>query len=342
MDTRDAFRAYLRTGDPTELRAAGEATGSAGGYLFPAYWLAELAVTLQQFGSVFRDFTDFSTTHGRPMTAPTANFASAGVVQAEDSGPVAANDRVYGQVSFGDAYTIASGMHQVSFQLEADSGFPIESVITAYAGESIGRKLSALSVNGSGSGQPTGVITAANTQGTAGTVGGAITATGGFITLSAARAVEVNGASTTELASQALSPQTLLAMVQGVDPAYYLPDAEGNGGAKWYMNVASYAAACQVTDTTGQPLIRPNGPRTLHGFPIVIANELPNLTASTLGGPVFGNLSKGMYLRNAGFEVRRLKERYADSAQAGYLGWLRCDSAARDARAFVTVKAAAT
>ena len=62
-----------------------------------------------------------------------------------------------------------------------------------------------------------------------------------------------------------------------MDPAYYDPEPDGTGGAAWYMNATTYAAQCQVTDTAGQPLIRPNGPRILHGFPIVIANELPCL-----------------------------------------------------------------
>ena len=92
----------------------------------------------------------------REMFAPSANFATAGSVEAEDCGPISANDRVYGQVTFPLTPTIASGVHQISFQLEQDSAFPMEDVISAYAAESIGRALASYSVSGTGSGQPMG------------------------------------------------------------------------------------------------------------------------------------------------------------------------------------------
>jgi HK97 family phage major capsid protein len=162
----------VRTGVVTpELRAAGESTGSAGGYAVAPEFLASLAVQLQAFGALFRDFTRFETEQGSPLYAPTANFATAGVVQTEDSGPVVANDRVYGQVAFPVTPTIASGMHQVSMQFLQDSGFPVEDVISAFAAESIGRKLAALSVSGTGSGQPFGVIPIATAQGAASLTG---------------------------------------------------------------------------------------------------------------------------------------------------------------------------
>lgn len=161
------------------------------------------------------------------------------------------------------------------------------------------------------------------------------TTSGGVLSLSAAKAVEIDGASTTELAANALSPTTLRAMIQAVDPAYYL-------GAKWYVNSAQFNSLTGTTDTTGQPLIRPNGPMILWGFPIEIAPEIPNLAASTNGGPIFGNLTRGMYYRDAGFEVIRTDQRFADALAVGWIGYQRCDFAARDARAFVTVKPAAT
>jgi len=331
--TRDeAFTAYLRTGViAPELRAAGEGTGSAGGFVVAPGFHASLAVQLAQYGTLFRDFSRFETSNGNPMFAPTANFATVGVVQVEDSGPVAANDRVYGQVAFPLTPTIASGIHQVSVQVYADSGLPVEDVISGYAAESIGRKMSALSVSGNGIGQPFGVVPIANAQG-AWSAGNS----GGYVALSAAAAIEINGASTTELLAGVPNSASLLKMVTAIDPAYY------DENCKWYFNGAQYSALCSITDTAGQPIMRPNGPRVLHGFPIVIANELPNLAASTTGGPVFGNLTKGVYYRDAGFEVKRLNQRYADVLQVGFLGWHRPDFQARDARAFVTLRPAST
>ena len=62
------------------------------------------------------------------------------------------------------AWTISSGVHQVSIALEEDSGIPVEDVVRDFSAEAIGRELSALSISGTGTSQPLGVMTAANTQ----------------------------------------------------------------------------------------------------------------------------------------------------------------------------------
>jgi HK97 family phage major capsid protein len=329
----DAFRSWMRTGDPSELRAMGVSTGSAGGYLFPPAFYADIAVQLKEYLALARDFTQVETDHGRPVSAPTASVAAAGTILTENTAPVG-NDRTFGQVVL-NSYAFSSGIALLSRQLEQDSAFAPEEYLGAFVAEAIGRALSPFTVAGTGSSQPQGAIVVANTQGSAGTVGGAITAQGGYVSLAAAAPVTVNGTASTELAKNVLSPATIQAMIQAVDPAYY-------GDAKWWFNPVQFAAQAAVTDSQGLPLIRPNGPRELYGWPIEIANEIPNLVASTRGGPVFGSLSKGMYLRTAGLELTLYRERWADSAQVGYNAYLRADTRGRDARAFVTVGVAAT
>jgi hypothetical protein len=52
-----------------------------------------------------------------------------------------------------------------------------------------------------------------------------------------------------------------------------------------------------------------------------VDNNIPNLTASTVGGPVFGSLQHAMVRRIVrGAEVMRLTERYADFLAEGLLG----------------------
>ena len=93
----------------------------------------------------------------------------------------------------------------------------------------------------------------------------------------------------------------------------------------------------------------------LFGFPVVIDNSISNLTASTTGGPIFGDLSKAFVLRVVRGDARvvtdtkpivpttmKLTERYADYLQVGYIGYLRVDSRSNDMRACATVKCAAT
>lgn len=334
---RDAFEAYLRRGEeiPPEHRAMGEA--GTGSFLVPPEYEKTLAVQLKAYGALFSRFTPVPTSDGAPRSYPQAQFAGSGtsnvgVLVSENPGSaISENDRVYGGGTL-NAWMFSSGVHQVSIQLEDDSAFPVSDVISGFAAEAIGRAMAPYSVTGTGSSQPLGVITAANTQGVA-TLG---TTSGGFVALTAAHPVIVNNASASELSSNALAPDTLLNMVRALDPAYH-------ENAAWFVNSAQYANLCQTSTAAGEsPLVLPNGPRILHGFPIVIANEVPNLTASTTGGPVLGDLGAGFYYRSAGFSVRRFDQRYADALQVGYVGFHRCDFETRDPRAFVTVKPAAT
>lgn len=322
MDYRKgAFAHYLRTGDDTELRAMGVATGSNGGFMVPEDYQRELTVTMKSFGRVFSAMRHVPTNNGRVMRAPVAQFSGSGSLVAEN--PVSAigtADRTYSQVTL-NGYTVTSGIHKLSFALDEDSAFPVQGVISDFAGEMIGRALATLSVSGTGSNQPTGVY-----------VAGAATA----LTLTAGKAVTIDGAASTELTSKALAPSTLRAMVAALDSAY------DDGNAAWYMSPTTFAAQCAVTDTAGQPLIRPQGPRQLYGYPIVIASELSDLTASAVSGPILANLDRAYYWRDAGTEILRLGEKYADSGSVGYVAFWRGDLEPRDVRALVTVKAAAT
>ena len=341
---RNAFAAYMRTGSVTpELRAAGEGGASdvTGAFLFPEAYQAQLAVALQAYGALFRDMQVVQTSHGRPLHVPTRAVKSAGTLLEENTQLSSDVDATYSESKL-YAFAVTSGLNKFSLALEQDSGIPIESVIADWAAEAVGRKLSGLSVSGTGTvtddgnGQPMGVITALAAASSAGTVGSAITATGGFVTMTAARALEVDGAATTELAANGLAPVTLRAMMKAVDPAYQ------DESCKWYFTQDQFNTLLGTTDTTGQPLIRPNGPRVLWGFPVVVAPELPALTLSTVGGPLFGNMSKAFYWRDAGFMVARQRERWADTGTFGVIGWGRYDLRVRDLRAIVTVKPAAT
>ena len=76
---------------------------------------------------------------------------------------------------------------------------------------------------------------------------------------------------------------------------------------------------------------------------MVVDQNIPNLAASTTGGPIFGHLQSAMVKRTVkGAGVLRLTERYADFLQVGYIGFMRTDIRSKDLRAAVTVKPAGT
>jgi HK97 family phage major capsid protein len=268
-----------------------------------------------------------------------------------------------------NAWTIVSGVILASVQLIEDSAFDVDSFVADRIGEAIGRKLAQEVYSGTGATACLGINTALNARGSAGTSGGAISATGGYVTLGAATKVPVFGNYTSptlsELAGNVLSPITLISMMQAVDPVYY-------PNAKFFMNAMQAWNLRSVTDANGRPLLNfMNGlsaddvtnadytaaspVATLFGFPVMIDNSIGNLAANTTGGPIFGDLQRAMVLRVVRSDARvvtdnhpvvpntmRLTERYADYLQVGYLGYLRVDSRSNDLRAACTVHAVAT
>ena len=82
----------------------------------------------------------------------------------------------------------------------------------------------------------------------------------------------------------------------------------------------------------------------LWGYPVVVDNGIPALSASTVGGPLFGNMQHAMVMRTVrdGARVLRLTERYADFLAVGYLGYYRMDIRSNDLRSAVTIECAAT
>ncbi len=79
----------------------------------------------------------------------------------------------------------------------------------------------------------------------------------------------------------------------------------------------------------------------LLGFPVIVDNNIPDLTASTVGGPIFGDLGPAMVYRKvrSGATIMRLNERYADYLAIGYLGFWRFDLRSNDLRSAITVQA---
>jgi len=333
------FSQYLKRGIATpELRAAGEATNSAGGYLVPPGWWQRLQVAMKAFGGTANDFETITTESGQPMNWATTDPTSTVATIISENTQVSDVDYTFGQGTLG-AYMFTNGAQKVSFQLANDSAFDVDAFVLARIGEAHGRAQAQYAISGTGSSQPLGIVPALGAKGSAGTAGGTIAGTGGFVTLATAGVVNNSAGATTELASNTLNPTTLLAMIAAVDPAYR------RMGAKWYFSDNQLMNLRGQVDKNGRPLINlqdglSQGPGTLlYDYPIEIDQNIPNLTASTAGGPVFGHLQTAMVKRvvtQSG--VLRLNERYADSLQIGFIGYTRWDIRANDLRAAVTVK----
>ena len=337
------FSAYLKRGLITpELRAAGEAAGSAGGFLVPPGWWQRLQVALKAFGGTANDYEPVETESGQPMQWATVDpTTTVGTLIGENT-TIADVDYVFGQGTLG-AYMYTSGVQKVSFQLANDSAFDLDAFVAKRSGESLGRAMAAAAISGTGSSQPLGIVPALGAKGSAGTSGGTIAGTGGFVTLAAAAPVKNFAGTSTELIANTINPTTALSAIAAVDPAYRAL------GAKWYMNDNQALGLRAQTDSNGRPLLDMQDGLTmgqigtLFGYPVVIDQNIPNLTASTAGGPIFGHLPSAMVKRTVNQSgLLRLSERYADLLQVGFIGYMRFDIRSNDLRAAVTVKPAAT
>lgn len=342
-----AFSNYVRFGTRApELRAAGEASGSAGGYLVPPGWWQRLQVAKKAYGGTAADFQQLETDTGQPMNWATNNPTAIVGSLVSENAQVSAVDYTFGQGVL-SAYMYTSGVQLVSLQLAHDSAFDIDGFIQARVAESLGRAEAAAAISGTGTNQPLGIVTALAAQASAGTVGGTITANGGYVQLGTAQQVNVfshtpatPGTGTfTEVTGDLLAPSSILAMIEAVDPAYRAL------GARWYLNDQQLNGMRSIVDGFGRPLydsLQGEKP-TLYGYEVVCDNNIPVIAASTAGGPVFGHLQSAMVLRRVNQAgLMRLEERYADFLQVGYIGYERIDIRSNDLRAAVTVKAAAS
>ena len=354
-----AFTRYLRTGDdrgltmveqradgtgfstpPNDAGVAAGSTGNYAGYMVPQGFWKNLQIALKAYGGLANDFRVVNTETGNPMPWPTVDPTA---VTATCLG--ASNE--LNQLSVGDPYVFGQGVLNAwtivmnpilaSLQLVRDSAFSVDKFVADRMGEAVGREIAALAVSSSGSGQPLGIIPALNAKG-AWSAG----SSGGYVSLTAATYVTTLGGTKTELGGNLLAPQTLLSMIQAVDPAYRAL------GAKFYVSDAQLAGLRTVVDGYGRPLLqdpsKQGGNPSLWGYDVVVDNGIPALTASTTGGPVFGYLESAMVMRTVQDQttVMRLTERYADYLAVGYIGYYRMDIRSNDLRAAVTVKPAAT
>jgi HK97 family phage major capsid protein len=315
-----AFDSYLRTGRPSDViqRAQGEGVASAGGFLVPEGFRATIIEKMKAFGGLQGVSDGISTDSGQPLPWPTNDDTSnLGAVTAESASLGTGADLVFGTKMLG-AYTYTSNgasnaALKVPYELLQDSAFDLSGFVGRKLGERIARKLATDLVNGTGAGEPTGLLSAA----------------GGLSTATATAAVAPTYAE-------------LLTIVHSVDPAY-------RDGAGWVFNDAYLKTLRGIVDTTGRPLLWDTGTnltadlrggQTLMGFPVTIDQACPTAVSGTTFG-FFGDTRKAFIVRSVkDVSLVTLMEKYAENRQVAYMAWARFDSAVQDTAAGVLLKVA--
>jgi HK97 family phage major capsid protein len=325
-----AFEHYLRTGIPNgdltpasgpipmQYRAQAEGTGAAGGFLVPAGFIQKITERLKAFGGISGEAEHIDTGSGNPLPWPTNDdTANEGEIVAENATPAGGADLVLGQKTLGAYKYTSEGVGgaplKVSFELAQDSTFNLEEFVQRKLSERIGRKQARDWAQGTGTGQPLGLLP--------------------------------GGTSSTIVASNAVGMTfpNIVSTTHAIDVAY-----REDGECVWVMNDAIFALLENLTDTAGRPLLAMSGDSiagkpvmTLRGYRVVIDNMLPATYGVAAKTAIFGNVKRAYVIRDVK-EITMIvfRELYAASGQIGYLAWARADGTVQDANAYTVVRGA--
>jgi HK97 family phage major capsid protein len=287
--------------------------GSAGGYVVPQGFSDQLMEAMKWYGGIEGVTGEFTTETGNPWPWPTVNdTTNMGRIIGQNV-QVTETDLTFGQVTF-NSYILSSDLCLVPIALMQDSYFDFDALLAKLLGVRIGRLLNNVCTTGTGSGEPTGIVTAA-------------VAAGNILTL-----LTGNTAS--------ISYPNLVDLEHSVDPDYrYSPNA------RWMFNDQMLRLLKKLVDGNNRPLWQPgltasfreggavdliaNKP-TILDHPYVINQDMavPAASAYTV---LFGDMSTYKVRRVGTPAVLRLVERYADYLQVGFIAFFRCDANLIDA-----------
>ncbi|SLN20031.1 Phage capsid family protein [Roseivivax jejudonensis] len=242
---KKAFANYLRLGNQTpadEIKALTVSNDPQAGYLAPAEMSTEFVRNLVEFSPIR------SIASVRGITGPSVKYPKRNSVtnaqwegEAEDSEE---SEPTFGQLEV-FPYKLTT-FTDISNELLSDSGGTAEAEVRLALAEDFGKKEGTAFVNGTGSGQPEGLMTHPDIAET------------------------VNGSTT------ALSPDKM------IDLMYALPAMYRNAGT-WLMNGTTLAAVRKLKDGDGrflwQPAFTAGQPETILGRPVVEAIDMPDISS---------------------------------------------------------------
>ncbi|MFA9477576.1 phage major capsid protein [Phycisphaerales bacterium AB-hyl4] len=303
---RRAFEQYLRNGE-REHRALG--VGTTNGVLAPDEVSNDYVEVLKDFSGMLDVATLRQTAGFGPFPLPVFDNSSneadtrAEHSQITDFASPAVSDKSLG------AFTYASDIYKLSRQLAASADVDVISYIGLAVGQSVSRKLNKDMTVGDGSGKATGILHASL------------------------------GAMDSEVetdSDEAVTYGELLDLQHSVDVAY-----RKDGRGRWMLHDSALKKIMGMTDLQNRPLWVPQDgtrPGRILGHEYVVNNDMPVFETGNKS-IIFGDLSRYWVRMTRGVEILRLSERYADSLELGFLGYVGCDGklADRNSCKFLTV-----
>lgn len=304
---RQVFGKWLRGGD-SALNAQDWAivrntmsttTNSEGGFTVAQDWATTVLDALKSYGGMRAVSTVIQTSGVGQLNYPTSDgTAEVGEIIGENTTATGA-DIVFGTKSL-VAYKYSSKIVAVPFELLQDSNVDIEAFVRQRLATRLGRITNTHFTTGTGSSQPTGIITAATTGVTAANSTSQVTA---------------------------VTYDSLVQLQHSVDPSY----REG-GNCRFMFNDNTLMKIRQIKDENGRPIFVPGyetnnpggAPDRLLGAEIVINQDMANMAASAKS-IAYGDFSYYVIRDVMQMEMFRFTDSaYTKLGQVGFLAWMRC------------------
>ncbi|MEN8819916.1 MAG: phage major capsid protein [Abyssibacter sp.] len=270
-------------------------TDAEGGYTVPTEVASTVANALKEYGGVRMVAEVIQTENGAPMNFPTSDGTSEVGELIGENASATDEDPDFGVKSL-NTFKFSSKVITVPIELLQDSAVDIEAFVNQRIIDRLGRITNQFFTTGTGTGQPTGVVTAS----AAGKVG-AVSATA------------------------AITYDDLVDLQHSVDPAYRRQTPH------FMMNDGMLKLIRKLKDGDQRPVflpsydagIRGGVPAELLGTPIVINQEMaaPAPEAISL---LFGAFSHYKVRDAMGMTLFRFTDSaYAKKGQVGFLAWMR-------------------
>lgn len=295
----DEDRARMLARQTPDIRnAMSTTTTTEGGFTVATEYQRSLEIAMKAYGGMRAVAHAIRTATGASMNFPTTDpTAEVGEIVGQNA-PVTGLDTTFSNISM-DVYKYSSKKIALPFELVQDSFIDIEAYIQSLLAMRLGRIQNTHFTTGSGTGQPRGLITAANT--------GKVGATGQTLTV---------------------VYDDLVDLEHSVDPAY-----RSQPGVGYMMHDSSVKVVRKIKDGQNRPIFVPgyeadamiNGgaPDRLMGRPIYINQDMPVMAANA-ESIAFGQFSKYVIRDVMDLTLFRMTDSaFTLNGQIGFVGFLR-------------------
>ena len=319
IETKGFVEGYLRRGRETELKSLNEGSPATGGFLVPTELDAKIAERLIRISPIrqIAQVVQTSTADYRKLIS--LGGTSSGWVSEMGARPET-GEPTFAEIipPSGDLYANPSAtQHMLD-----DPAFDMEGWLAGQISAEFARAEGAAFVNGTGSGQPAGFLTAP----TANAPDGGRT----FGTLQYVASGDANGFDTQP-------DMHLIDLVMALNPGH-------RQGAAWVMNASTISAVRKMKDGDGaflwQGSLVDSQPDRLLGYPVIEAADMPSIGAGNL--PIaFGNFRAG-YLITERMGTRILRDPFTNKPFVNFYATKRIGGQVLDSDAIKLLKIAAS